>query len=223
MLHHPLIASAFPLSHALLKSESFRYFYYLHSRYPRDEKNTTSSREVTLTFSQLEWSSNFQFAALVLVAVKPMEAWAVEPRYVPRKLYRVDYQGTWSRYIPEHGFEAAIFTHPSDLSAYPALISSIEDHLNWSSGVLSPFISLFSEKRHAENWAQIWMNNNPGRACLVFEINGTKLDRVAFLFRPYYMKTRLGAEIDNSWIDPHELLCLHHIPEDAILGYLFVI
>ena len=146
-----------------------------------------------------------------------MEAWSVEPRYVPRRLYRVDYEDAMTEYIPGRGFEAAIFVPESELSADPALfIRSIEDHLDWYSEVPSPFISLFSDRWHAENWAQTWSKNKEGQAYRVFEIDGTQLDP-AFLFRPYIMKTRLGAEIDNPRVDFHELLYLNYIPEEAIM------
>ncbi|KAL8793811.1 MAG: hypothetical protein Q9195_003641 [Heterodermia aff. obscurata] len=144
-----------------------------------------------------------------------MDAWSVKPGYVPRRLYRVDYEDAWSEYIPELGFQAATTTHEHLLADYPALfIESLENHLDWKSRVPSPYISLFSQKLHAENWALKWMERHPGKECCVFEINGMKLDR-ACLFRPYSMGDSLGAD---SWVDPHEYLCLHFVPEDAIIA-----
>ena len=148
-----------------------------------------------------------------------MDAASVKPGYVPRKLYRVDYENTWSEYIPQRGFEAAAFTPYAHLSAWPNLfIRSVEAHLDWKSGVRSPYISLFSQNRHAENWAAKWTDRHPGKSCCVFEIDGMKLDRLS-LFHPYSMRSYLGAD---SWIGPHEYLYLHFVPEDAIMHQLVV-
>ena len=141
-----------------------------------------------------------------------MDDWSIERGSIPRRLYRVDYESARSEYIPNRGFEAATFAFTNNPAIF---LDSVEDHLNWFSGVWSPYISLFSQKRHAENWARKWMANNGNRGCNVFEISGKKLERF-YLFHPYSMEVRFGAE---SWVDPHEYLCLHFIPENAITGY----
>ena len=141
-----------------------------------------------------------------------MDDWSIPPGLIPRRLYRVDYEGTMSEYIPNRGFEAATFAFTNIEAEF---LESVEDHLNWFSGVWSPYISLFSEKRHAENWARKWMANNGSRDCRVFEIDGKKLES-AYLFHPYCLEIQFG---DGCWGDEHEYLCLHFIPEDAIIGY----
>jgi len=72
----------------------------------------------------------------------------------------------------------------------------VEDHVLWRSRP-SIFISLFANKRHAENWALSWSARHNGDVCKIFEINAFSLTECVYQ----------AEEIQRS--------CCSHIPEAA--------
>ncbi|OWY98051.1 hypothetical protein PHMEG_00031285 [Phytophthora megakarya] len=62
---------------------------------------------------------------------------------IPQRLYRVQYDGVWS-------LEARV--QPSFRSKRE-FKRDVEDHLDWSNRNSTPFVSTFSSRRHAINWA----------------------------------------------------------------------
>ena len=70
---------------------------------------------------------------------------------LPRQLYRVDYPGSQTIFSYEEGFKAADTTtfYGKDIKTFK---EAGMNHLNWAYRGALPFISVFSDREHAENW-----------------------------------------------------------------------
>jgi hypothetical protein len=94
---------------------------------------------------------------------------------------------------------------------------AVEDHLSWNKNRPSLFISLFANKRHAENWALRWSERHNGIVCEIFEINGFSLAGLfvyhaeeLLRFLPLHIPEAAEASIAD------EYLLAHHIPIQAV-------
>ena len=71
---------------------------------------------------------------------------------VPAILYRVNYLSSKTSFSDKQGLTAADqnpMPKAMDLSRFK---ETVEQHFTWHSEKLSPFISLFSDRKHTENW-----------------------------------------------------------------------
>ena len=142
-----------------------------------------------------------------------MDNLQLQPHKIPLRLYRVNYAGTMSAYTPGEGIKAAtIGIAPPLRSDQSMFLQSLKSHL------VSPYVSLFENKRHAENWALSWKKNNE-RECHVIEIDGTQLSEIKF-FHPYEIELQLdvSAGVIFPIVDRDEFVCLGLIPNHAIIG-----
>lgn len=73
---------------------------------------------------------------------------------LPLYLYRVQYQGSQTAFDHESGLRARDTT--SFFNEDNEFCDSIIQAFTWGSVVASPYIALFSEKSHAENWLLSW-------------------------------------------------------------------
>jgi len=145
-----------------------------------------------------------------------MDNFRVEPEALPRKFYRVNFNGTWSEYVPSTGFKAAGTNTTFQLATQvDRFWQSIRDQLKWNSGVRSPYSSLFNDRRHAENWALRWEDNNK-QPYDVWEIDGTML-RDIYVFHPSTLQRQQPARALFR-TEPSEYLCLHLIPETTFIS-----
>jgi hypothetical protein len=94
---------------------------------------------------------------------------------------------------------------------------SVTKHLNWYSGVESPFISLFCDEFHAENWARVWQSKNKDKEYCVLTIEINKEHDVA-LFSVPLLLSKLNIETKHPEYHRDEYLCLHNVPLEAIQG-----
>ncbi|MCJ1263472.1 hypothetical protein MMC22_003342 [Lobaria immixta] len=154
-----------------------------------------------------------------------MEFYRLRSEALPRKLYRVDYYNTWSKFVYGTGFQAATsdpnhssssnsttFESASDIDAF---WKAMRDQLNPRSAVHSPFVALFSNGRQAKNWALRWEVRNQ-RACHLVEISPMVLLRLDIpIFHPHTLRFRIP---DLSNTQGSEYLCLHMIPEAAVVS-----
>lgn len=152
-----------------------------------------------------------------------MDFYRLRPEALPRKLYRVDYHDSWSKFVPGTGFQAATsdpnhssitttFDSASDIDAF---WKAMRDQLNPRSAVRSPFVALFSNGRQAKNWALRWEVRNQ-RACHVVEISPMVLLRLDIpIFHPHTLRFRIP---DLSNTQGSEYLCLHSVPEAAVVS-----
>lgn len=152
-----------------------------------------------------------------------MNSYRIHPKALPRKLYRVDYHDTWSQFLPGIGFQAAVFepNHRSTITTFQsasdldAFWQSMRDQLNPRSGIRSPFVALFSNGTQAKVWALQW-GVKYQRACDVVEISGKLLLRLDVpMFHPHTLRFRIP---DLSNTQESEYLCLHSVPETAIVS-----
>ncbi|PVF93327.1 hypothetical protein CPB86DRAFT_113924 [Serendipita vermifera] len=139
----------------------------------------------------------------------------VPDRDFPKILYRVDHEDSWTRCHGALGFLAARPCYiPKDKDEF---VEAVEKHLDWKSGVASPFISLFRDHGHAINWAKKWSKNCPGKSCVVTKIMIESSDDVALFFVPKLIR-KLNVKSPNPNFHVNEYLCLHNVPLTCIVN-----
>jgi hypothetical protein len=133
---------------------------------------------------------------------------------LPLTVYRVDYPGAQTTYSQQWGFLAAGNFTPHHVTG---LRRSVEYHLNWQCRTPSPYISVFSNRQHALNWARVWSENNGYGTCDIVEIrikreHGVMVFCVADLVTRFRVPTTLMPAQYHS-----EYLCFRCIPSEAIV------
>jgi hypothetical protein len=75
----------------------------------------------------------------------------VDPKTLPKVVYRVHYSPCQTRWYEEYygGSKSVLQTTPRTEELF---LKTMLRHLRWEH-IQSPFISLFSDEEHAENWA----------------------------------------------------------------------
>ena len=140
---------------------------------------------------------------------------------LPSELYRVHYSGSRTAFSTEQGFEASDTTTTFGPGELNELKQAIEKHFTWGCRDPLPFISLFSDRSHAENWdcKEPWRGygNSEGDWAL-HTISTTHLESKNFfklsdLVEKLYLEIPEGAKqhIHGAFI------YLHHIPATAIV------
>jgi hypothetical protein len=101
---------------------------------------------------------------------------------------------------------------------------TVERHFTWGCRELSPFISLFSNREHAENWAlkEPWRSNEPikGFGWHLYVINTRQLVEDRHLYKLSDLVRGLGVVIPPK-AQQHiggGFLCLQQIPPAAIVA-----
>lgn len=141
---------------------------------------------------------------------------------LPSELYRVHYPGSQTAFSTKYGFTASdtiTAFGPDKLSEFKL---AIQKHFTWSCQDLQPFISLFSDRAHAENWGckMPWgghSNSEDGWA--LYTISTVDLDSKSF-FRLSDLVGKFDLKIPER-AEQHikgAFVCLHHIPASAIAG-----
>jgi len=75
------------------------------------------------------------------------------PEYeIPQRLYRVHYMDSQTRWDKKNGFRA-VYQELTPAPDRREMYYLIERHLDWESKFQSRYISTFSDKEHAINWA----------------------------------------------------------------------
>ncbi|KAK2738163.1 hypothetical protein FQN55_000783 [Onygenales sp. PD_40] len=136
-----------------------------------------------------------------------MDVHKLDPNDLPHKrLYRVQYDESMTGYDVHDGLEAEDTLGNDDFKG------AVKRHLNWDRR-RSMFISLFSDKRHAENW--LWKRRSTNGKIL--EIDPTQLEyiyRAQDLVNVLRLKVRDEAQASI----PHEYLVAHWVPPQAIIS-----
>ncbi len=143
-----------------------------------------------------------------------MERFRLPSYALPQYLYRVRCPDSQTIFAPDSGYTArdtsAFYT--DDLEFGDSTIQAF----TWFSRIPSPYIALFSEKEHAENWALSW-SDRVGEECEIITIDSRELDSV-------YV-SRLSSVVDELKLTvPYgasqhikgAYLCLHRIPASAL-------
>ncbi len=141
---------------------------------------------------------------------------------VPPELYRVDYPGSRTTWTSQEGFKATDTSRTfggKDLLNYKR---SIEKSFTWSCRDPLPFISLFSDREHAENWGcrEPWLGNHRSEGgWTLYVIDTIELRRTTLFFKLSSLVRRLSLDIPRGAQQHIEgaYLCLHRIPPAAVV------
>ncbi|KAF2190784.1 hypothetical protein K469DRAFT_560036 [Zopfia rhizophila CBS 207.26] len=147
---------------------------------------------------------------------------------LPHLVYRVDYPTAQTTYNPSSGFRAKNQT--TILSTTFTLKTTLIPHLTWATNRSSPFISVFSSKSHAEQWARHLSAQKGGMRCYVLTINTRMLGRgPVFRAEDWVGEVVEGGEgmggrelTEWSWNHEGEYLIMYKIPKEAIVDELDV-
>ncbi|KAI3322850.1 hypothetical protein HD806DRAFT_536031 [Xylariaceae sp. AK1471] len=141
---------------------------------------------------------------------------------LPRNLYRVHYSESQTT-LTDEGLEAAdTTTFYGDSEREKGLFrQAVEDHFTWGYRGRSPFVSLFSDRNHAENWgcAEPWRGSNSHREQWTLYTIDTSLLEEIYVFKVSGLVDALGVRIPEK-AKQHEqrsYICLHRVPAHAIL------
>lgn len=142
-----------------------------------------------------------------------MNSYRVRRRNFPLTVYRIDYPGAQTTYSQQWGFQSAGNFTPYHVNG---LRNAVTYHLDWQCRTPSPFISVFGNRQHAENWAQLWNDRNSG-TCYIVTITIQAEDDV-IVFRVANLINRLGVTTSLHPSQYHsEYFCFRRIPAEAIV------
>jgi hypothetical protein len=141
---------------------------------------------------------------------------------LPNELYRIDYPGSRTTFSSLGGFTAADTTKNFGTTGLTEFKRAVENQFNWRCREALPFISLFSDREHAETWGlkQPWRGNTRVEGnWTLYVIDVTKLISTNYFFKLSDLVEDLDLEILGS-AGQHKrgaFLCLHRIPASAIV------
>ena len=129
----------------------------------------------------------------------------------PRKFWRVHYSGSTTTYEPHRGFMAPSqeILPRDDMEVLTRIILRHDDEVDSSD---SPLISVFSNKKCAEEWAK---SEGDHANCRLAALDATHMNEVLLVERDdARRKLRL-----NIPPEPNEWYCLYRIPAPAVIGW----
>ncbi|KAJ2896186.1 hypothetical protein MKZ38_005754 [Zalerion maritima] len=144
---------------------------------------------------------------------------------LPLELYRVSYPGTRTAYSPTTGLTAADTKSTfsaSSLDEAKELRLAVEKQFTWTNRNPTPFISLFSDRGHAERWAtkEPWLRTHAPRQhrWTLHIIDTNMLLASTAVYRLGDLVKILGVDIQGG-ARAHlgqGVICLHQVPANAI-------
>lgn len=146
-----------------------------------------------------------------------MDVYDLDTQQLPR-LYRVQYDESQTTYEIGTGLKAQDTDTFYD-AWYDMFVDfggAVEQHLNWDHNYTSIFISLFSEKRHAENWLLDRHSKRDCGNCTLLEIDATQLGHVYEAQELVESLSLIVPEKAKASISK-EYLVAHHITPRAII------
>lgn len=141
------------------------------------------------------------------------------PTSIPSTFYRVGYAGSQTSFSPTVGFRArnirTIIANTQQLHFYASA------HFNWASNIISPFISVFADRTHAECWARGFSERNGGKECYVVAISTAALGRGPIFRTADLIDAGVQSPMEASqhW---SEYLVLYRIPVAALIDEVVV-
>ena len=154
-----------------------------------------------------------------------MNIFSLYPAEVPGTLYRVQYRDSMTTYDNE-GLEAddtdTLYGDGGDEQEEGNTLQqfgdAVERHLNWDNDYRSIFISLFPQRRHAENWMLERHDRFGSRNCTLLQID-TRALHGSFIFRAKDIVDELSLWIPEAAQASvaGEYLIAHYIPRRAII------
>ena len=154
-----------------------------------------------------------------------MDAYRLSNQWLPPELYRVDYHGSRTIYSQTEGFLAAHRTKVYGSLDINVFRRDLEKYFTWSSQVPTPFISLFSDWDHAENWGleQPWashvIHHRSGHWTL--RVIDTRRLVEPYIFRSEDLVNSLELKLPDEAKQHTEdtFLCLYAIPVAAVVEH----
>ena len=154
---------------------------------------------------------------------------SLRTRDLPNKLYRVQYPSCQTRFY--HHFHdgqdpelrandtTAFYQHHHQLVAFRV---NVRNHIDWKYYGSRPFITVFSDKEHAINWAlrAPWNTDQKGSSnCQLYTIDTTLLGPKIYVFKLSTLVDHLDITIrEEAEQDTHgAYLFLHRVPGKAII------
>jgi hypothetical protein len=142
---------------------------------------------------------------------------------LPKELYRVHYAGRRTSFSSQQGFAASDTTKTFRYNKLNEFKKAIRKQFTWSCRESLPFISLFSKKRHTQDWdcKEPWHRRQGlDEDWTLHVINTVELPEKTQVFRlcDLVEKLSLGIpEVAKQHIQG-AFLYLHHIPVLAIVA-----
>jgi len=170
-----------------------------------------------------EFTFLFFIIPVILQLTLMMDKFRVANEHLPSRLYRIKYPGSRTAYSDNEGFAAADETKIYKTGEEDEFKQDVEKQFTWGCRDPSPFISLFSDREHAENWGQKepWRGKLPSAGsdqwslCII----DTKVLGDAYFFRLSEVVEGLNLEIPKKAAQhiSGAYLCLHKVPAIAII------
>jgi hypothetical protein len=140
---------------------------------------------------------------------------------LPPKLWRVQYRDCQTNDFPWDGLTAQDTTTFYSEDELESFRKSVERQFTWGWRDPQPYISLFSDKDHAENWAFKEPWNNGRRTPLDWEVItiDTKELEGVYVFNLSHLLSQMKLSLPEKAQQHSEgaYLCLHRIPASALL------
>lgn len=144
-----------------------------------------------------------------------MNDYRVKKAQVPRRLYFVQHARSQTEDTGD-AFRArdyqSFYPYPNTRDQFA---KSVSNHLDWSSRAASPYISLMSDKQHAENFALV-MAQRTGLPVTIHDINTSRIG-TSYIFNVPHLRKALKLELNPEAQNQSEYLVLHRIPKRAII------
>jgi hypothetical protein len=139
---------------------------------------------------------------------------------LPSFLYRVQYPESQTSASLAGGLEAADTTTSFGPGELDEFRQAVQNHFTWGYRGRSPFISLFSDRNHAENWgrSQPWRGSDSHIQDWSLHAIDTSLLGETMVFKLSRLVEDLGVTVPER-ARQHEhgsYICLHRIPAQAI-------
>lgn len=130
-----------------------------------------------------------------------MDRYICLARNVPRELYRVDYPGSRTAFSSRQGFVASDTTRTFGVNELNDFKQAIEKQFTWSCREPLLFISLFSDREHAENWGlrEPWHKKNSSEGGWSLHIiNTDEIKNTVSFFKLKDLVKELSLEIPED-------------------------
>lgn len=150
-----------------------------------------------------------------------MEGYACSPDNIPKLLYRVDYPGAQVKFSSQSGFSAKDKTRTFSDRDLEDFARAIEYQFTWAYRQPLPFISLFSDLKHAQNWGckTPWSpDTTASPPWTLYTIDTASISTTHTFFKLGDIVNTLRVTIPQG-AQQHikgAFVCLHGIPTSAI-------
>ena len=151
-----------------------------------------------------------------------MEQYICPESDIPTHLYRINYPDARTSFLSEEGFRAAVTTRTFGAGEMSNFKDAIEKDFTWSCRDPLPFISLFSDREHAENWGRKLGRgcNSSKEAWTLHIVDTSQLKLTTSFFKPSDLVKNLSVNIPER-AQQHILgafICMHRIPLAALIA-----